>query len=503
MNIKPNQNKLLHPIDWFNHYGDFVSIFNGSKNFKIISSTEVHIKLENAGSYGDCFVDNLNGTIKVMRETKYKWLIPEHTTTKFMVLAAIQFENNMEHALSYVEYHLLKKPLTYVRVGDTYMSLYKTKNRYGADTQMIKPFAKAEIVQDNSKDILPLVPKFYDFTIEPNNLNYSQVVDSCFNQYSAFPHKPSDLDDISWEQFPATVFMLNHIFGSEAIELGLRYMQCLYLHPKQSLPILSLVSTERGTGKTTFLNWISMLFGNNSVLISPSDLASQFNSIYATKNIILIDETTIDKQNTIERLKSLVTAKEITVNQKFMSNYALPFFGKVILCTNKEDDFLKVDEEEIRFWIRKVPVIKNLNTNVEHELFKEIPFFLKFLIEMPAIDFSKSRMVFTPEEIQTKQLAVLKEESKSGLRKEIEYLLSDFFVNNPSKDIIEATPKDIKTEWFANNNLITNHYISKILRTEMKVEGPIMKRYVPFNQEDAMLEKPVGHVFIFRKVNYL
>jgi hypothetical protein len=81
--------------------------------------------------------------------------------------------------------------------------------------------------------------------------------------------------------------------------------------------------------------------------------------------------------------------------------------------------------------------------------------------------------------------------------------LSDFFVNNPSKDIIEATPKDIKTEWFANNNLITNHYISKILRTEMKVEGPIMKRYVPFNQEDAMLEKPVGHVFIFRKVNFL
>jgi hypothetical protein len=122
---------------------------------------------------------------------------------------------------------------------------------------------------------------------------------------------------------------------------------------------------------------------------------------------------------------------------------------------------------------------------------------------MPAIDFSKSRMVFTPEEIQTKQLAVLKEESKSGLRKEIEYLLSDFFVNNPSKDIIEATPKDIKMEWFANNNLITNHYISKILRTEMKVEGPIMKRYVPFNQEDAMLEKPVGHVFIFRKVNFL
>ena len=36
-------------------------------------------------------------------------------------------------------------------------------------------------------------------------------------------------------------------------------MKILYEHPTQILPILSLVSNERGTGKTTFLNWQSIL----------------------------------------------------------------------------------------------------------------------------------------------------------------------------------------------------------------------------------------------------
>ena len=95
-------------------------------------------------------------------------------------------------------------------------------------------------------------------------------------------------------------------------------MKLLYEHPCQILPVLSLVSTERETGKTTFLNYIQMLFGENSTLINPSDLTSSFNDAYATKNIIMIDETVIEKQNVVEKLKSLATAKTISVSQKFL-----------------------------------------------------------------------------------------------------------------------------------------------------------------------------------------
>ena len=474
-----------NPVDYFNHFGDFVSIFSGQKNFKIISSTEIQIKLVD-GFYLFC-IDLLNGTVKIHRE--YKNLTSDVITTKFMLLCEIMFNGKQEHALSYINYFLLKKPLNYVRVGDEYMTTYVQKNRYGAENEVVKPFSKTEIVQDNGKEILDIIPKFNDFIIEPNNTSYSRVVGGCFNQYSEFMHKPSEVDD----EFPATAFMLNHIFGDDNFLLGVKYMQVLYLHPKQALPILALVSTERGTGKTTFINWISMLFGANSVLITPTDLSSAFNSIYATKNIIMVDETTIEKQSTIERLKSLVTAKEITVNMKSIAHYTLPFYGKVILCTNKEDDFLKVDEAEIRFWIRKVPVLKEINTNVEKALFEEIPAFLKFLTDMPPIDFSKSRMVFTPEEIQTKQLSVLKEESKSGLRKEIEIRCEDFFLNNNIKSF-EATASDIKERWFSRDNSISIHYITKVLKSEMKLDKK-MCRYNSFGNMHE--DKKVGTPFTF------
>ena len=86
----------------------------------------------------------------------------------------------------------------------------------------------------------------------------------------------------------------------------MKYMKVLYENPKQILPILVLVSEERETGKTTFLNWIQMLFGENSILISSNNITSDFNSSYATKNIILIDEALIEKSIGIEIASNII-----------------------------------------------------------------------------------------------------------------------------------------------------------------------------------------------------
>jgi len=52
-----------------------------------------------------------------------------------------------------------------------------------------------------------------------------------------------------------------------------------------------------------------MIFGDNFIQINPEDLSSQFNSSYASKNIIAIDETVIEKSHASEKLKSIATAK--------------------------------------------------------------------------------------------------------------------------------------------------------------------------------------------------
>src|SRR5690606_12653022 len=116
--------------------------------------------------------------------------------------------------------------------------------------------------------------------------------------------------------------------------------------------------------------------------------------------------------------------------------------------------------------------------------------------QLPDIDFSKSRMVFTMEEIKTKSLETVKEESKSGLQKEIEYLIEDFFLNTPNRKELEVTAKDIKEKWFHSNNQISISYIRKVLKEEMNQPfSESVKRYRAFD-DGSILEK-VGCPFLF------
>lgn len=490
-----SKSKEMNPVDWFNLFGDFKEVFKLDKNHFYKNDKEVAtVKKQNE----TVFLLQDFGIIKVTND-EYFDIATGSKCTKFMLFCKARFKGDYHSAMSYIRFYLMKQEIPYIRVGTDYYKTILKQNRYGGKSVLLKHWRKDEIKQDHDASFLDHIYKFDDFDIIPDNINFMPSKDSCYNLYCKFPHTEAT-EKVHVNDIEFSINLMTHIFG-EQLTLGLNYMKILYEHPKQILPILALVSTERGTGKTTFLNWIDMIFGENTVLISPDDVARGFNSIYATKNIIMIDETVIEKNTTVERLKSIATAKSISVSQKFVSEYSIPFFGKVILCTNKENDFMKIDEEEVRFWIRKINVIKYLNTNIEKELFNEIPKFLKYLRQLPAIDFSKSRMVFTQEEIATESLTKVKKESKSGLYKDLEIIINDYFDNN-NLEIFEATPKDIKDKWFLHNNQFSISYIRKVVKDEMKIETAKMKRYFPFGAQIYGTEK-TGTPFIFTRKNQL
>lgn len=495
--IKEENNKLITPVDYFNFYGSFVSIFEGVKNATIKDENTICIydKSDKDTLIEPTFILK-NGIVEVLKCNIFE-LATGCKISKFMLLSAVKFKGDSSAATSFVLYKLMKREIPYIRVGTDYFKIIEKEDRYKSINTIIKSWKKDEIKEDHSKQILKHIPKYDDFTIIPNNLEYISVKDNCYNLYSKFAHDQF-YGDVLTTNIPTTLHLINHVFGDQW-ELGLKYMKILYEYPQQILPMLTLVSIERETGKTTFLNWITMIFGENATLINPHDLTSSFNDAYSEKNIIMIDETTIDKAGTIEKLKSIATAKTMSVSKKFVSNYSVPFFGKIILCTNKEKDFMKIDEEEIRFWVRKInPINGDRNVNIELDLFEEIPKFLKFLSQLPEIDFSKSRMVFTNDEIKTDSLEIIKQESHSGVRKEIELLIEDFF-NNSNKTSFFATSLDIKKRWFAHNHQISADYIFKIVRDQMKIEPEKMKKYHPFDEfENA---KGTGKPFLFIRKN--
>lgn len=492
----PETNPLLTPIDWFNFFGDFKVIFENDKKVIAFSDTSATYFSEGeTQTKTPTFELQKTGNVLIKKNNPFD-LASGQTISKFMLLSAVKFKADNSKASSFVLYYLMKKDIPYIRVGTDYFNVFEKTNRYGIKQTVLKAWDKATITEDHGKSLHTHIAKYHDFTIIPNNKTFIPVSNDCYNLYAKFSHEVH-LGHVSLNDIPTTSGLINHIFG-EQFELGLKYMKILFENPMQILPVLSLVSTERQTGKTTFLNYLQILFGENATLINPGDLTSNYNDAYATKNIIMIDETVIDKSNTIEKLKSIATAKTMSVSQKFVQHYSVPFFGKVIICTNKENDFMRIDNEEIRFWVRKIkPITTKRNTEIEDHLRDEIPMFLKYLTDLPKIDFSKSRMVFTEDEIQTIALDVIKEESKSSLRKEIEILTEDFFNNNDCLEF-EATAKDIKLKWFDRDSKISISYIRKVLKDEMKMIPMALHRYVAFaNQEN--ITNTIGTPYLFEK----
>lgn len=120
------------------------------------------------------------------------------------------------------------------------------------------------------------------------------------NLYEPISHHPQEGD------FSCIRSLVEHIFG-EQYELGMDYLQLLYLYPVQKLPILLLVSEERDTGKSTFLNFLKAAFQNNVTFNTNEDFRSQFNSDWTGKLLIMVDEVLLNRREDSERLKNLST----------------------------------------------------------------------------------------------------------------------------------------------------------------------------------------------------
>ena len=199
-------------------------------------------------------------------------------------------------------------------------------------------------------------------------------------------------------------------------------------------------------------------------------------------NAVFIDK--INGPETIEKIKSISTSKQMTVNEKFVTQFTIPFYGKIILATNAETRFMKVEVEEIRFWVRKLNRPEAKNTNIEQRVAKEIPAFLYFLSNRKLThDEPKSRMYFDPEELSNHQLNIVKDESRSWLYKELCEEFTEYFSNNSDQEI-RAIPKDLKKEFFDTNSKVEISYIRRVLKEEFEFELAPNGRYQPFGLGD-------------------
>ncbi len=335
----------------------------------------------------------------------------------------------------------MSQKIPYIRVGTTYYKVIEKPLISGDKTSVLVRWNRETIVSDHGKMYVSSVPKFDGFCCIPEHLNYKQIVQGFYNIYNEIPFAPSSEKENLKNNIPFSLNFVAHIFG-EQLEMGLDYLKILLQFPTQILPILCLVSKERATGKSTFIKWLREIFGLNMTYIKGDSFGSQFNSDWAAMLLVAIDEVFFDKKEITERLKYLSTTNKDKLEAKGKDREEIDFFAKFILCSNNEENFIQIDENEIRFWILKINPIKTENTEFLNNLISEIPYFLRYLIERPFSTEKKTRMWFSADEIRTKALQKLVFKNNNKLESKIIELLYEFFESNTDEEI-NVVPQDL------------------------------------------------------------
>ena len=285
----------------------------------------------------------------------------------------------------------------FVWVGTTLYEIVSQPRLNGGHIKKRIVWNNETLRQDYGKNYLAGVPKYDGFCTVPDHVNYCQVIDNFLNLYEPIGHEPKEGD------FSHILALVRHIFG-EQYELGMDYLQLLYLQPIQKLPILLLVSEERNTGKSTFLNFLKAVFRNNMTFNTNEDFRSQFNADWAGKLIIVVDGVLLNRRENSERLKNLSTTLSYKVEAKGKDRDEIAFFAKFVLCSNNENLPVIIDPGETRYWVRKIHRLESDDTNFLQKLIAEIPAFLYSLQHRQLTTRQESRMWFSPKLTETPAL---------------------------------------------------------------------------------------------------
>ncbi len=372
----------------------------------------------------------------------------------------------------------------YIRVACNYFKLIQRPTSKGDAIRHMQPWMAGEITRDYGKQFFDFVTKYDSFCNVPDNTtDYKQVVVADDGSTSYNLYYPVQVDPIPGD-YPTIRMFIQHAFGTAEVEveskgmktkiprwiMGMDYIQIIYQKPLERLPILCLVNKQRNTGKSTFLEFMRMMLGDNATIVGNEDLEDGFNSSFVSKLVIGVDEGFIDKKKVIEKLKHMATTKTMKLHSKGKDKSEIDFFGKFILTSNDESNFVNVDEEEIRFWVLKVPQFTKENPDLVDDMAAELPAFLHHLNERKIVCDRKTRMWFAPEWLRTAELEKLFLDSRSWLHKELASVLEEKFSDHPHEELyftlqhlIEMVNKHTSRKW-------TRQEVEKLLKEKIGIK---------------------------------
>lgn len=310
--------------------------------------------------------------------------------------------------------------------GDNEINLYKRekgiiKGRFG------QKFVSAIPIYDGFANIPENDPDKYRQDIISEK---SGIKSRLYNIYRPLEWKPIEGEWPTIEKFLHHIFDYPNTQGKPMFEFILDWLQIVYTNPTQPLPCICLVSKERETGKSTFLEFIHLIFSENFRVLDSERIGSRFNESWAGKLVIGVDESLIDPENkgiVANTLKTLITNKTINSEGKGTANKPIANIAKLIMCSNDETNFIKIESEENRYAIVKVRTIQEKDPDFLSKMKAEIPAFLFYLKNRELHHERKDRLWFDPKEFETEALRKIQERTAPMLERHIKGVIREQF----------------------------------------------------------------------------
>ncbi|MDL2209010.1 DUF5906 domain-containing protein [Parabacteroides sp. OttesenSCG-928-J18] len=381
----------------------------------------------------------------------------------------------------------------YLRIGTHIYKEVEKPLPSGKTVSTLMQWSYETLRQDYGKEYIGSIPKYDGFCIIPSHLDYKKEIGTFLNLYEPLSHTPEEGD------CPAILSFIEHIFH-EHYELGLDYIQLLYTNPTIKLPVLLLVSTERNTGKSTFLNLLKAIFGKNMTFNTNEDFRSQFNTDWINKLIIGVDETLLNRIEDTERIKNLSTSFSHKVEGKGKDRAEVEFFGKFIFCSNNENNAIYVETGETRFWVRKVTPFEKDDPMFLSKLIKEIPAFLHFLKSRTLSTEKESRMWFRHDLLQTDALKRMISYNRSKIECELRDIIFEV-MESQKIDHFEFCIKDLISLFGPGAIRVDQQQLKKVVQSIWNLEPKVNNSY-PYVTYQYDFYAESGYTLVKRKGRY-
>jgi len=306
-------------------------------------------------------------------------------------------------------------------------------------------FDKTGIIQLYGGEFLRHIKYYQGFVNEPDfSGHYKREHQYKVNRHQYNYYNVAEPFDWKPEpgEFPHCLKLFHNIFrGNATVEnpiigdrftIWMDWLKVAVKYPKQKLPMIIMASEENMTGKSTLLDFLVYVFGPNAIKTDMEDLLGRFNPHNAYKKFKLLEEIKMDgdKEVAKNKLKELITGPVAFVEAKGLNKEQISNHAAIIAATNHEDNVMKLEESDTRFFVVKPGSIPkgSRDPHIFQKMKKEVPALLHYLLTSEITHPQKSRTWFDEELIKTEEFWKVVEHSKTFVEKDIESYMRELFL---------------------------------------------------------------------------